>query len=186
MAKKSERLGRQDWINAGFRALVARGPEGLRVEPIARELGTTKGSFYWHFKDLNDLQLSMLQYWEEAATHRIIARMETIPQGLPRLLALAEAVNMPHEAQGGPGAETAIRGWGRAFPPAAEAVARIDAQRLAFLRDCIADLAVSDPDLPALIYAAHLGLEQLSLTSNVRPVETMVRLMEMITAQRPE
>lgn len=130
--------------------------------------------------------MAMLQYWEDAATHRIIARMDTITPGLPRLMALAEAVNEPHDAQGGPGAEMAIRSWGRAFLPAAEAVARIDDQRLAFLRDCVADVGASAPELPALIYAAHLGLEQLSLTSDVKPVDTMISLIRLIAVPRPE
>ena len=186
MAEKKQRLGRQEWINAGFRALVARGPEGLRVEPIARELKATKGSFYWHFKDFPALQSAMLDYWEDAATHRIIARLEALPKGMPRLRALAEAVNMSHEAQGGAGAEAAIRAWGQAFEPAGAAVARVDARRLDFLRDCLTDIGAESPELPALIYAAHLGLEQLSITSDVTPVVTMTRLIEMIAAAKPE
>lgn len=183
MTKKQQRLGRQDWINAGFRALAHRGAEGLRVEPIARELSATKGSFYWHFKDLAALQIGMLAYWEEAATHRIIARMETLPPGLPRLQALVEAVNMPHEAQGGAGAEAAIRAWGQVFAPAGEAVARVDAARLDFLQRCLADIGANDPRLPVLVYAAHLGLEQLSISGDPAPVATLLGLIEMISGQ---
>lgn len=180
MAKKAQRLGRQDWIDAGFRALTFRGAEGLRVEPIARELGATKGSFYWHFRDLSALQSAMLIYWEQAATDRIIARLEDVPRGFPRLEALVAAVNMPHEAQGGAGAEAAIRAWGRSFAPAGEAVARVDARRLAFLRDCLADAGADAPELPALFYAAHLGLEQLSINNEVAPEKVLARLIGMI------
>ncbi len=180
MAEKKQRLGRQEWINAGFRALAVKGPEGLRVEPIARELGATKGSFYWHFKDLPELQQSMLAYWEEAATGRIIARLEALPRGLRRLEALVQSVNTPHEAQGGAGAEAALRAWGRTFAPAGDAIARIDQQRLAFLQDCLTDMGVDAPELPTLFYAAHLGLEQLSMNSDVAPVQTLTRLVEMI------
>ena len=180
MKETKQRLGRQEWINAGFRALTDRGPEGLRVEPIARELGATKGSFYWHFKDLPDLQMSMLAYWELAATHRIIARLEALPRGWPRLDALMHAVNLPHDDQGGAGAEAALRAWGRTFAPAGEAVARVDAQRLAFLRDCLTDCGVAMQELPALFYAAHLGLEQLSMQTDVDPVKTLTRLVTIL------
>lgn len=182
---KKKRLGRQDWINAGFRALVSHGAEGLRVERIAQALDMTKGSFYWHFKDLPALHSAMLAYWEDAATHRIIARVEESPPGMPRLMALADAVNMPHEAQGGAGAEAAIRGWGRVFAPASEVVARVDAQRLDFLRDCLADMDVDDPTLPVMIYATHLGLEQLSTTPGVDPIKTLTHLIKMIGFDRP-
>jgi AcrR family transcriptional regulator len=183
MTEKKQRLGRQEWIDAGFRALVMQGPEGLRVELIAKALGVTKGSFYWHFKDLSALQDAMLAYWEDAATHRIIARAEALPPGLPRLAALAEAINLPHDAQGGAGAETAIRGWGFAFAPAGTAVARVDEQRLAFLQTCLNDMNVEASQNAALIYAAHLGLEQLSLTSDISPVEAMLQLIKMISAE---
>lgn len=183
MTEKKQRLGRQEWINAGFRALTAKGQEGLRVEPIARELSATKGSFYWHFKDLNALKLAMLEYWEEAATHNIIARIETLAPGLPRLMALAEAVNMPHDAQGGAGAEAAIRGWGRTFEPAGAAVLRVDSARLAFLHECLVDLGATNATLPALIYAAHLGLEQLSVREDVDPTSAMKQLISLIATQ---
>ena len=40
---------------AAFRALARGGVEAIAVEPIAAELGTTKGSFYWHFKNRDSL-----------------------------------------------------------------------------------------------------------------------------------
>ncbi len=183
MAEKKHRLRQQDWINAGFRALVRKGPEGLRVEPVARELGSTKGSFYWHFRNLSELRHAMLVYWQDAATHAIIGRLEALPRGLPRLEALVHAVNMPHDAQGGAGAETAIRAWGRTFAPAGEAVGKVDAARLAFLEECLADMDIDAPELPALFYAAHLGLVQLSTTSDVKPAEVLMRLVEILRKQ---
>ena len=183
MVDKKPRLGPQDWINAGFRTLTQNGPEALRVEPIARGLGTTKGSFYWHFKDLAALQLAMLAYWEDAATHRVIADLEQLPPGQSRLQALSQAVNAPHDAQGGPGAEAAIRGWARAFAPANAALARVDAARLAFLQDCLSAVGNDDPDMPFLIYAAHLGLEQLSVNNTVDGQGILSRLIAMASAQ---
>jgi hypothetical protein len=96
------------------------------------------------------------------------------------LEALVQAVNMPHEAQGGAGAEAAIRAWGNSFGPAGDAVGRVDAARLAFLTDCLTDIGVDAPELPALFYAAHLGLEQLSMHSDVNPVEILNRLLDIV------
>ncbi|WP_341366175.1 TetR/AcrR family transcriptional regulator [Yoonia sp. BS5-3] len=183
MAEKKKRLERQDWINAGFRALTVKGPEGLRVEPIARELRSTKGSFYWHFNDLNDLHYSMLEYWQSAATEQIIARLQALPRGLPRLLALVQAVNMPHEAQGGAGAEAAVRAWGQSYVPARDAMRAVDQRRLAFLSECFADMGLTDPELPRLLYAAHLGLEQLSMHADVDPARTLAHLVSLLAEE---
>ena len=181
MAEKKSRLGPQEWINAGFRALTEKGPEGLRVEPIARSLGATKGSFYWHFKDLAALQDAMLRYWEDAAATRIIARLEELPPGLPRLQALIAVITRSPDAQGGQGAEAAIRGWGRSFDVAGAAVRRVDAQRLAFLRDCFAAMGLKSAQLPELFYAAHLGLEQLSLHRDVDADKALTQLLDLLS-----
>ncbi len=58
----------EDWIHAAFLHLSAHGIETVRVEFLARELGATKGSFYWHFKDRDDLLSRMLSRWEDEET----------------------------------------------------------------------------------------------------------------------
>ena len=50
-----------DWLKAARLALLHRGPDAVRVEPLARGLGVTKGSFYWHFKDRNALLEALLR-----------------------------------------------------------------------------------------------------------------------------
>src|SRR5262245_28278931 len=65
-------LQRDDWVRAARRRLAASGVEAVRVEALARDLGATKGSFYWHFKDRPDLLAAVLREWEET-TDRLIA-----------------------------------------------------------------------------------------------------------------
>jgi len=69
---RMSRLSRDRWIDAGFRALTEKGPQALKAEPLARGLNTTKGSFYWHFKDVPAFQAEMLACWEKQATQDII------------------------------------------------------------------------------------------------------------------
>jgi AcrR family transcriptional regulator len=57
-------LHSDDWIKAGFARLSEVGIEGVRVELLARDVHATKGSFYWHFRDRNDLLERMLARWE--------------------------------------------------------------------------------------------------------------------------
>src|SRR5262245_7462490 len=56
---------RADWLRAARLALRRRGPDAVRVEPLARALGVTKGSFYWHFRDRSDLLEALLKEWED-------------------------------------------------------------------------------------------------------------------------
>src|SRR5262249_6512544 len=59
------RRTQDDWMRAARLALLRRGPDGVRVEPLARELGVTKGSFYWHFRDRAGLMEALLREWED-------------------------------------------------------------------------------------------------------------------------
>ena len=67
------RLSREEWADAALAALARGGPSAVAVEPIARTLGVTKGSFYWHFKERDDLLVAALGRWEELGNAAVIA-----------------------------------------------------------------------------------------------------------------
>ncbi len=71
------RTPRSAWIDQGLRALAAGGPDAVRVEPLARALGVTKGGFYWHFENRSTLLDEMLDVWERVSIDEVIARVET-------------------------------------------------------------------------------------------------------------
>ena len=91
--RKSDRpvLSPADWARAAFRALARGGVEAVAVEPIAAELGATKGSFYWHFKNRDALILAMLDEWERRLTETVIERLELISDPAERLRRLMAA-----------------------------------------------------------------------------------------------
>src|SRR5215468_2006603 len=66
------RLGRSEWIHEGLRVLGEEGVEAVRVEPLAKRLGVTKGSFYHHFGDRDELLRALLDRWHERATSLVI------------------------------------------------------------------------------------------------------------------
>jgi len=39
------------WLQAGYQRFAELGPEGLKVEPLAKKAGVSKSSFYHHFAD---------------------------------------------------------------------------------------------------------------------------------------
>ena len=66
------RTPRGSWIDAGLRALAAGGPDAVRIEPLARELGVTRGGFYWHFEDRRALLEEILDAWERSSVDEVI------------------------------------------------------------------------------------------------------------------
>jgi AcrR family transcriptional regulator len=79
------RLSREDWINAALQTLADDGPSGVAVERLAARLGTTKGSFYWHFKDRQELISEALATWEREDTDARIEEMNEIADPIERL-----------------------------------------------------------------------------------------------------
>ncbi|MBL8377009.1 MAG: TetR/AcrR family transcriptional regulator [Burkholderiales bacterium] len=185
-----KRLRPADWVAAGFRTLAQSGAHAVGVDALARELGATKGSFYWHFDDLAALKSAMLQAWEQLATTDITAAVRSAPLApQDRLFLLMEKVSVtPGDEFGGLAIEPAIREWGRAEPLARAAVERVDRQRLADLRDFLraaglAPLAISQAAV--VIYAAVIGLESLRLSAGVGMREPLLALVEQILTTAP-
>ena len=67
------RLSRDDWARVALQALAEGGVAAVAVEPLAARLGTTKGSFYWHFSSRAELVASALALWEQRSTDDVIA-----------------------------------------------------------------------------------------------------------------
>ena len=71
-------IDRHDWINAGLRAMRSGGIEAVAIEPLARDLNVTRGSFYWHFRDRNELLGELLRIWEVETDELIALASEAI------------------------------------------------------------------------------------------------------------
>lgn len=182
MPQKSSRLSPEDWLLAGFRALAKEGPQALKAEKLARDLGTTKGSFYWHFKDVPDFKARMLAHWHErayAAVTRTVAQQGTATERLYRLVEIAASQDRMH---GGADTEPAIRAWARSDPAVAEAVREIDAQRLSYTAGLLAELGLTNPDFARILYGAYIGMGTLSATDGAANHDAMSTLTAALLA----
>jgi AcrR family transcriptional regulator len=128
------RTPRSSWIDAGLRALAAGGPDAVRIEPLAQELGVTRGGFYWHFEDRNALLEEMLDTWERRSTDEVLERVEG-EGGDPReKVRRAGMLTFSRELLP---IDLAVRDWARRDPSVARRLRRVDNQRMEYLRELI-------------------------------------------------
>jgi AcrR family transcriptional regulator len=129
------------WIDAATEVLVDQGIDHVRVDVLAGQLGVTRGSFYWHFRDREDLLRRVLQAWRERATEQLTRRLEGAsadPQAL-----LRDVVSLPLRGRSAARAariELAIRAWSRRDEMARQAVDEADASRIAYHEQVLAAL----------------------------------------------
>lgn len=156
--KDRGRLGPEDWCRAALIAFGEEGEGGFAVERLARRLGVTKGSFYWHFDSRTELVQRALAMWRDVGTREVIAALAAEPDAAARLRALfALSLRDAGEAR----AEAALQAAaGRGHPVIGPVVAQVNAERVDYLRTLYASLGQSGAWADAA-YAAYLGACQL-------------------------
>jgi AcrR family transcriptional regulator len=132
-----DRLTKSDWIRHGLRTLAREGPSALRAEPMAAKLKVSRGSFYWHFRDIGDFRSQLLQSWREAATDEVIRDLDARWTGRDRL------TNLIRQAFGGRrNLDGAIRSWAAEDKDVAAVVAAVDLKRIAHIEKLLVEAGV--------------------------------------------
>lgn len=141
-----DRLGPEDWVKAGLKALAASGFTALKADTLAKAMGVSRGSFYWHFADIDAFHAAILQRWRQVALERIVSEIESLSGN--RLEALVR------RAIGGrTNLEIAVRGWATAEPKVREAVDAVDRERVRYMRDLLISAGI---DASAATARAHI------------------------------
>lgn len=123
-------LVREDWLDAAVRALRQSGIDAVHVESLARDLGVTKGSFYWHYVNRAELLDALLERWEEE-TAGLIQQAAQVKNPLDSVLRFFELV-----ARGrGQLPDTEFFAWARRDPRVAERTSVTEQRRVSFIRD---------------------------------------------------
>ncbi len=154
-------LSRDDWTQAALDALAEDGLAGVAVEPLARRLGASKGSFYWHFRDRAELIAATLELWERRDTTEVIAALETIAHPRQRLRELARSAYTG--AAAGNDAQSGVLA-AASDPRVGPVLERVTRTRLAFLERQFEALGLDPPAARArarMAYAVYVGLGDL-------------------------
>lgn len=151
----SERLSKSDWIALGLRALADEGSKGLNVGPMAAALNVSRGSFYWHFRDIADFRAQLLQSWQEEATDRVIRDLDARDRQVGRLQGL-----LRNAFARGRKLDRAIRAWAATDADAADIVADVDRRRIEKIATLLVEAGVAKSAArhrAAFLYWAYLG-----------------------------
>jgi AcrR family transcriptional regulator len=128
------KVTRWDWINEALATLLSDGVESVRIQPLGQKLCVSRSSFYWYFRDRQDLLDQLLEYWRNMNTKAIVERAnrpsDTIVQGLLNVFEC-----WADESVFDPRLDFAIREWARRSDDVRRVIDLADAGRVGAIRD---------------------------------------------------
>lgn len=176
---------RDTWLHAATQTLADSGVDGVKVESLARQLGLTKGSFYWHFKDRRALLDALLEHWRVGRIDDITQRTQCAPgHEIAQLHHVIDTYSLARN-QRGMRVELAIRDWARHDAVAQSVIDAVDAVRL----DCASALFVAAghaadeaASRSLLLYAYVFGLGMMDgERAALRPAASRAFIARLIT-----
>lgn len=159
------------WAESALDVIAEAGVEAVAVEPLARRLGVTKGSFYWHFANRQALLQAALEQWERRETDEVLARAAQEKDPRERLARLFR------EADGSRRAGRLYLALTAAMEnrPIQAVVRRVMDHRIEFLRECYTAMGLPAEEArrrAILAYSVFLGTLQLRRDApEVMPIE---------------
>jgi AcrR family transcriptional regulator len=171
------RTPRSSWIEEGLRALAAGGPDAVRIEPLARALGVTRGGFYWHFDSRRALLEEILATWERVSVDDVIERVESeggdAKAKLRRLSALAASSDEPLRT------DLAVRDWARRERTVADRLRRVDNRRMDYMRSLFGAFCPDADDAEArcmVFYSLWIGSHFIAADHGARSRADVLKL----------
>jgi AcrR family transcriptional regulator len=174
-------LSPQDWIAAAMSHLVNHPIDAVRVDVLAKQIGMTRGSFYWHFTDREDLLQRLLQTWRKTTTEQVIARFQNASSDPATVLrGLLELPTHGRTAAQASKVELAIREWARRDDTARAVLEEVDNQRLGYFAECFAALGHNAEEARhrAFMLYGHL------LSDSLLPHDEAQRKARLVFVQR--
>ena len=151
----TKQLSAQDWLDQGLRTLARSGVAALKAEPLAKTMGVSRGSFYWHFTDLDAYHAAVLRHWRDIAVEEIIADVERTAEHEDPVQHLLRRVVSERLAL-----EIAVRSWAAHDAAARKAVHAVDRRRLSYVESLLTAAGVPTAiagTRAQILYWAFLG-----------------------------
>lgn len=124
---------REDWLRAALRVLVTEGVNQVLILPLANKLKVSRSSFYWYFKDREDLLNQLLAHWMSTNTRAIVEHAErdseTVIDGVLNIFEC-----WVDESLYDPRFDFAVRNWARQSARVRRLMEKADDKRLAAIK----------------------------------------------------
>jgi AcrR family transcriptional regulator len=132
-------LGRDIWLDTARKALIEEGTAGIEINKLAKRLGSSRGGFYWFFKDRAQLLEELIKFWAETST-ALFERVLNDPDrnGMREYETLTDM--WVDEKDYDPTWDGAVRDWARTSEAVRKAVQRVDEKRIAVVERIFNDL----------------------------------------------
>ncbi len=161
-AERPPRLSADDWAQGALDLIAEQGVNAVAVEPLARRLGVTKGSFYWHFPSREALLKAALERWEQMEQELVFGSLEAVSDPRERLRQLFRLV--AHEVKPHIIYSEMLKALDH--PVVQPVMVRVSGRRLDYLTASFRQAGMGRTDAQQrarLTYAAYVGFLQLSL-----------------------
>ena len=70
------RGSQEGWLEAAYQSLLESGVDSVKILPLAKKLNLSRTSFYWFFKDREELLSALVARWREKNTGNIVKQSE--------------------------------------------------------------------------------------------------------------
>jgi AcrR family transcriptional regulator len=180
----SSRLSVEDWLQAGYTVLAEQGVRALKVERLCRQLGVTRGSFYWHFEDTDGYRAALVESWNTflERDRQSLAELDALAPR-ERLSTMMIALLSPQHWM----LECAMREWARSDPVAAANIRAADRRLLHSVTKVYTDYGFSPADAKLraeLTFAAGIGLLHLAGSAEqAHSVAQRERFLDLMLAE---
>ncbi len=159
---QKDRLSKEEWLEHSLHTLASQGFTALKADKLAKSLGVSRGSFYWHFKDLKDFHTQVLESLKALMVDATIAALEGAdlsPEAkLEQLITLA--------VSGDPSLSLAARAWGFNVPDVQPYVEEVDKVCLAYVVSLLEAMGFEKEVAKVkgrIIYAGYVGHTMLAV-----------------------
>jgi AcrR family transcriptional regulator len=144
--KNKKRLTREEWLARALPVIASKGNAKLRIHELVKQLGVTRGSFYWHFKDRDDFVRQLVDYYHRWSTDQVIVEVERI--GGDAAERLKTVMRFVAEKDLGR-YEEAMMSWGVQEPIVSESFEIAIRRRIEFIRSFFVQLGFEGQELEA-------------------------------------
>ena len=179
----STRLSVEDWLEEGYTLLAEHGVRALKVERLCQQAGVTRGSFYWHFADMDSYRAALVESWNTflEKDRESLAELDALPPR-ERLSAMMVGLVSPQHWM----LERAMREWARSDPAAAANIRAADRRLLRSVTKAYSDYGFSPADArlrAELTFAAGIGLLHLAGSAAQAQKAQRERFLDLMLAE---